>query len=270
MSLMTNEEITAEFEELFGSGSEDTEEPTEENQTTEEEPEEETTTEETSEEETGDEEGSEDSSEDESEEEQKKSNLDQASQSKQNHAFAQQRLQIKEQEKFIRSLGKLVGFDENASTEDIQAKIKEALIEKEAKENGISVELAQRLDRAEALLQENDRIKLEKKVTEEFSDLIEKHNLDRQGVEDFTQYLIDNDKNPMEGKEVDLEAEYLKLHFQEMIDSAVSEALAKEEARRKKVEESAPSEAPGGAKDKGEAKISTVQELDDLFNSMDL
>lgn len=272
---MTNEEIMSEFASLFGSDTtpdeeeETTEETTEEE--TEDKPEEETT-EETSEEETPDESGEDgkDASEDESEAQTKaQSSSKVSSQSKQNHAFAEQRLQIKKNEQFIRSLGKLIGFDDNASVDEIQEKIKDALIEKSAKDNNISVELAKRLDRAEELLRENDRIKLENKVQEDFTVLIDKYKLDEAAVSEFTAFLIDNGKNPIVDPNVDIEAEYLKLHYNDMVKAAVDAALAKETARQKKVEEKAASGAPKGH-DKGEQKITSVKELDELFNNMDL
>lgn len=275
MSVMTNEEITAEFETLFGANQDSEEpetEPTEEDQTTEEETTEEDTEEEVSEDEETEEDQEEDNADDTSDTEPEPSAKDSAAskKSKQNHAFAEQRLRIKEQERFIRSLGKLIGFDDRASIEDIQEKIKDALIEKEAKDNNISVELAKRLDRAEELLQENDRIKLEKKVQEDFSDLIDKHNLDEEAVNEFTTYLLDHGKNPLIDQNVDIESEYLKLHYQDMVTAAVNEALEKEKNRQKKAEEKAASGAPSGGKDKSESKVSTVKELDDLFASMDL
>lgn len=265
---MTNEEILSEFEELFG-----TEDKPDEEETTEEETEEtsEDTTEETAEEEEkadDEEEQAEDESKDESDSH--KETPPATKQSKQNYAFAEQRLQIKKNEQFVRNLGKLIGFDEKASVEEIQDKIKDVLIEKTAKENNISVDLAKRLDLAEEVLQENHRIKLEKKVQEDFSELIDKHNLDEAAVNEFTTYLIDNGKNPMLDQNVDLEAEYLKLHFNDMIQAAVSEALSKEAERQKKVEEKSPSGVSKSPVDKGEQKINSVKELDDLFANMDL
>lgn len=262
---MTNEEILSEFEELFG-----TEDKPDEEETTEEETEEtsEDTTEETAEEEEEKAEDEEESSEGAPEDEPPAPK--DTKQSKQNYAFAEQRLQIKKNEQFVRNLGKLIGFDEKASVEEIQDKIKEVLIEKTAKENNISVDLARRLDLAEEVLQENHRIKLEKKVQEDFSELIDKHNLDEAAVNEFTTYLIDNGKNPMLDQNVDLEAEYLKLHFNDMIQAAVSEALSKEAERQKKVEEKSPSGVSKSPVDKGEQKINSVKELDDLFANMDL
>ena len=264
---MTNEEIMSEFENLFGGDKPDEEEaPVEETEN--EEPSSEEPVEKADETEKSDEEGN--TTKEEKPVEDSQPPAEDKKQSKQNYAFAEQRLQIKKNEQFIRSLGKLIGFDDSASVSEIQDKVKEVLLEKEARDNNIPIELAKRLDRAEELIQENDRIKLEKKVQEDFSELIDKHNLDEGAVNEFTQYLIDNDKNPMTGKAVDLEAEYLKLHFQDMIDSAVADALAKEESRKKKVEEKAASGVPKGAGDKGESKISSVKELDDLFANMDL
>lgn len=260
---MTNDEIMSEFEELFGS-----EEKPDEEETSEEETEEtdEETTEETAEEEKAEDE--EESSESAPEDEPPAPK--DTKQSKQNYAFAEQRLQIKKNEQFVRNLGKLIGFDEKASVEEIQNKIKDVLIEKTAKENNISVDLAKRLDLAEEALQENHRIKLEKKVQEDFLELIDKHNLDEAAVNEFTTYLRDNGKNPMLDQTVDLEAEYLKLHFNDMIQAAVTEALSKEAERRKKVEEKSPSGVSKSPTDKGEQKISSVKELDDLFANMDL
>lgn len=265
---MTNEQITAEFEELFGTGTEPDEEEEQASEETED-TEEETTEEETTEEEgTDEEEQAEDESKDESDSQEKTQPA--TKQSKANHAFAEQRLQIKKNEQFIRSLGKLIGFDESATIDDIQNKIKDVLIEKEAKDNNISIELAKRLDKAEELIQENDRIKLEKKVQEDFSDLIDKYNLDEESLNSFTTHLMDSGKNPLLDRTVDIEAEYLKLHYEDLVQAAVKEALAKEATRKKKVEEKAASGAPKGASDKEDKAITSVKELDDLFNSTDL
>lgn len=263
---MTNEQITAEFEELFGTGTEPDEEEEQAPEETED------TEEETTEEETTEEEEKADD-EEESSESAPEDNLPASrdtKQSKANHAFAEQRLQIKKNEQFIRSLGKLIGFDESATIDDIQNKIKDVLIEKEAKDNNISIELAKRLDKAEELIQENDRIKLEKKVQEDFSDLIDKYNLDEESLNSFTTHLMDSGKNPLLDRTVDIEAEYLKLHYEDLVQAAVKEALAKEATRKKKVEEKAASGAPKGASDKEDKAITSVKELDDLFNSTDL
>lgn len=270
---MTNEQIVSEFEELFGNSAppdEDettpTEEPTEE---PEDKPEDEAAEEISDDEGEGGEDQAEDESKDESDSQQKTPPVT-TKQSKQNYAFAELRNQNKQNEQFIRGLGKLVGLDNNASVDAIKDKIKEVLIAKEAKDNNISIELAKRLDAYESDKQELERVKLEKKVQEDFSELIDKHNLDEEAVNEFTSYLIENGKNPIVDKSVDIESEYLKLHYEDMIQAAVAEALAKEEARRKKVEDKAASGVTKTPGDKGEHKISSIKELDDFFANTDL
>lgn len=261
MSEMTNEEIAAEFETLFGGA----------------EPEEETAEEQVEEAAASEEDGLETTTEDEEEqaaEEPEESAPEPTSadsqQARQNHAFAEQRLTIKKQNDFIKSIGKLMGFDESASFEDIQTKAAEVLLEKQSKEQGIPVEFLQRLERAESLIQENAQIKLERKVSEDFTDLINEHSLSDEEVSEFTDYLIDNGKNPMLNQNVDIRAEYLKLHMNDIIAKHVNAALEKESARQKKVDAHSASASPNSPGDKDEKTISTVKDLDDLFNDMDL
>lgn len=270
MSDMTNEEIVAEFEELFGGSSTDDEEQPAEDEVQETQEETDTADEENPEE-TAEEDQAQDESEDESDSHKETppaTNDNQ--QSKQNHAFAEQRLQIKKQNTFIRNIAKLIGFDETATLEQIQDKVHDVLLEKEAKDNNISVDVMKRLERAEDLIQENDRIKQEKQVTENLADLIEEHDLSKEDVDTFVAYLIDNNKNPMLDPSVDLKAEYLKLHYKDMVAAAVKEALDKEADRKKKVDEQAASGVSNSVSDKEPSKIESVKDLDDLFNNMDL
>ena len=262
MSVMTNEEITAEFESLFGTEeapAEDVQETTEET-TDESSAPEEPTAEETQEEQT----------EEAVEETQPEEQPAPTKQSRQNHAFAEQRLQIKRQNDFIRGIGRLIGFDDNASLDAIQEKVAEVLLEKQSKEQGVPVEILQRLEKAESLIQENEQIKLEKKISEDFTDLIGTHSLSDEEVEEFTAYLIENGKNPMIDRSVDIKAEYLKLHMNDIVARAVQEALDKENQRKQKVDDHAPSAADKSPGDKDEATITSVKELDDLFATMDL
>lgn len=262
MSEMTNAEITAEFEALFGGAAVDDQPAPEEV----EEPE--TPEEEAPEEEPVDEEQEETSEEEESGNEEPAPAP--TPQSRQNHAFAEQRVQIKKQNDFIRNIGRLIGFDDKANLEDIQQKVAEVLLEKQSKEQGIPVEILQRLERAESLIQENEQIKLEKKVSEDFADLIDEHSLSDSDVEEFTNFLIENGKNPMIDRNVDIKAEYLKLHMSDIISKAVDAALKKENERKQKVDDHSPSETPKSPGAKDEATITSVKELDDLFDGMSL
>jgi len=257
---MSNEEITNEFESLFGS--EESEEEIEEKPTEEEE---ETEDEEETEEETEEEE-SEEESEEEKPEEEKPEDKKKA---KQNYAFAQQRQQIKAQEQFIKKLGKLIGMD-SAKPEEIQDKVQELILQKQSKEQNIPVEILQRLEAAEAIVAENQAIRRQTEVKDAIAELAEKHDLGDDEITEFTQYLIDNDKNPLEHPEIDIAAEYLKLHYDDMIQAAVKEALSKENERKKKVDENSTSPAPDNQGAPEEGKINSVSELDKLFSGLDL
>jgi len=261
MAGISNEEITNEFDTLFGDPSDD-EEIDETSTDDDEKPEEEEPEEEKSEEEEEEKPEDDDSEEKPEEPEDKKK-------AKQNYAFAQQRQQIKAQEKFIKNLGKLIGM-EGAKTEEIQNRIQEVLLEKQSKEQNVPVEILQRLEKAEAIVLENQEIKLQNQVQNAFADLVERHSLEPEQVEEFTQYLIDNDRNPMEHPEVDIAAEYLKLHYEDLVKAAVDSALNKEKERQDKVKDKSPTATPGGGGDPVETKIETVADLDKLFSSMDL
>ena len=258
---MTNEEISQEFEDLFGDDTDEEEKEPEE--TSEEEtPEDE---EESEEEQSDEEESEEEETEEESEEEPKEDKQ----QARQNYAFAQQRQQIKAQETFIKNLGKLIGMDD-ASTEDIQTRVQEVLLEKQSKEQNIPIEFLKRLDAAEAVIQENQAIKRQSEVQHSLTSLAEEHGLSSEEVTEFAQHLIDEGKNPLEVDGIDIKAEYLKLHYNDMIQAAVDKALNKEKERKDKVKTKSGEPVPDGGGAPEEKKIETVEDLDAIFNKLDL
>ena len=68
----------------------------------------------------------------------------------QNYAFAEMRNKLKAKDTFIEDLAASIGLDSNLSTDEKQAKIKEAILQKQAKESGIPLETLQRLEVLEA------------------------------------------------------------------------------------------------------------------------
>lgn len=263
---MTNEEISQEFENLFGDSEEEQPEETPEEETPEEN-EDEKTDDESDDEEPPEDKASDDSSED--EEPPEDPSPEDKKKAKQNYAFAQQRQQIKAQETFIKNLGKLIGMD-NAKPDEIQNKVQEVLLQKQSQEQNIPVEILQRLQNAEAIIQENQEIKRQNEVQSSFADLVEKHGLSQEDVSEFTQHLINEGKNPLDNPNVDIHAEYLKLHFDDMLKSAVADAVKKEQQRKDKVKDHGSEKVPGGGGTPDDKKINSVKELDDLFGGMDL
>lgn len=277
MAGMSNEEIINEFDSLFGVAEKHDEEETEVEETEVEGTESENTegsetdsTEESEQDDSEDKGNSGDADSDNTENKSKPS--DKSKSAKQNYAFAEMRQQNKKLNDTVKKLGARLGFDADASIDDILSKVDDIMLSKESEEKGIDPEILRRLDRAEALIAENDRIKLENKVQSDLTDLIEEFNLDDESTQDFISTLIEQGKNPMDGKtQVDFKAEYLKLHWKDMLNDAGKKAVSKEQERKKKVDKHSSSKVPGYASEDSDAdKISTVKELDKLFNSMDL
>lgn len=263
---ISNEEIMAGFEELFA------DESTEESEEIEEETEE---TEEVETEESEEDEGTEESEEDSEEESEEDKPEDKESpedkqKKKQNFEFARMRTENKKQAALLKKMGEVLGMDPKATPDQIAERFEQALLEKEAKEKNVPVELLQRLQELESIAAENTRVKIENETHKAFTDLAEKYELDSAALTEFATYLAQNGKNPLDGVEVDIESEYIKLHHADIVKAAVDAALAEEGKRKKKVEEHASSRTPGSSTDPGDsgAKIETVADLDKYFASL--
>lgn len=258
-----NQDIIAGFEELFGVSSE--------------EPEVEETVEEAEEvEETeGTEEGSEEiaeETEEEQSEEKPEESAEDKQKSRQNYEFARLRTENKKQANLLKNLGKAIGLDPKATPEEVAEKVNEILLQKEAKEKNIPVELMQRLQELESIAAENTRVKIENETQKAFTTLAEKYSLNSDALTSFAHELAANGKNPFDGVEVDIESEYIKLHHEDIVKAAVDAALNAENQRKKKVEEHAGSKVPGSSTDSGDGgkKIESVADLDRYFSTLNL
>lgn len=264
---MDNDAIMQEFASLFGleGGSEETETETEVIEI-----EAETSTEEQTEEtqvETETEEGGEGGSDDGQETE----TTEQNHQSKANFAFAELRKKNKEYSNVFKELGKAIGLPDETPIEDVIGKVQETILARQAKEQNIPVSVLQEIQELRSIVNENKQIKLENEVTTAFTDLATKYKLSSEQLVDFANHLDASNKNPLNGVAVDIEAEYLKLHYQDMVKAAVDDALKSEQRRKDKVDAHGSSKVPDKAGDTGEApKINTVADLDRFFGGMNL
>ena len=189
----------------------------------------------------------------------------------QNYAFAEMRNKLKAKDTFIEDLAASIGLDSNLSTDEKQAKIKEAILQKQAKESGIPLETLQRLEVLEARDRQYQLTQRQQQTQDAMAGLVEKYSLDNEAVESFVQQLIEDGKNPLEVDGVDLETEYLKLNFQTIVQREIDSAVKAERDRSKKATSKAASAADTGHNDgASDKKINSVKELDDLFNGMDL
>ena len=189
----------------------------------------------------------------------------------QNYAFAEMRNKLKAKDTFIEDLAASIGLDKNLSTDEKQAKIKEAILQKQAKESGIPLETLQRLEVLEARDRQYQLTQRQQQTQDAMAGLIEKYDLDNEAVESFVQQLVEDGKNPLEVDGVDLETEYLKLNFQTIVQREIDSAVKAERDRSKKATSKAASAADTGHNDgASDKKINSVKDLDDLFNGMDL
>ena len=189
----------------------------------------------------------------------------------QNYAFAEMRNKLKAKDTFIEDLAASIGLDSNLSTDEKQAKIKEAILQKQAKESGIPLETLQRLEVLEARDRQYQLTQRQQQTQDAMAGLVEKYSLDNEAVELFVQQLIEEGKNPLEVDGVDLETEYLKLNFQTIVQREIDSAVKAERDRSKKATSKAASAADTGHNDgASDKKINSVKDLDDLFNGMDL
>lgn len=261
-----------DFAEAFGLGVPESEDPTDDiDEDTSEEETEDIDTEET---EDVDEEQS-DEEEPESEEQPDSVDNSQKSRSdaQMNYKFAQLRSQNRELTKVLQSVGSILGLDKNASGVDLINGVKQAVLQQQAKDQGIPIETLEKISQLENLVEENNRIKLEKDTTQAFNELIEEFDLSPSQVQDFTTHLIDSNLNPLEGKDVDLKAEYLKLHWQDMLQAAKDSAVESENKRREKVKNHAGGGVPdkkGGISKDGDYEISTVADLESFLSKQSL
>lgn len=189
-----------------------------------------------------------------------------------NYKFGELRNQNKQLTNTLKKLGKALGLEDNTPVETIAERVQTALIQKESKDSNIPVEMLERLNQLEIIAQDAENIKLEKEVSESLTKLAEKYSLDGEQLTSFTNELIDNGKNPFEVKGVDIETEYLKLHFEEIISAAKDKAVSDDKARRDKAKEHAGGKVPGKAEEGGGGsgdKIETVSQLSKALDSLE-
>ena len=191
---------------------------------------------------------------------------------KQAEIFYNMRQEQKAHKAFIQTLGKALGIDSKADEQTIMSTIQDMIIQKEAKDNNIPVELLEKINKLENALQANESEKYEVQIQEDLAALGEKFDLDQDAMEEFLFALAENGKNPLEVQGIDLEAEYLKMHYEDLITKAKDDAVRSEEERKKKIEKSGSSGTPSkkGSKagDGEKPEITSIKDLDAFFDSL--
>lgn len=255
----SNEDILKDFEEMFSQGQEDENEDNEPENDLEDQNDDNEDSEDETEEDQDDDEGSEDK------EGKEKGN----SPSKQAQAFYTLRQQVKERDKILKSIGSVIGLDDNASSEELISAIQNILVQKEAKDQGVPVEYLQRLQALESQVQEAQSIKHEAKLKDELTNLADEFELDGDALTEFVLELDKQGKNPLTNEGVDIKSEYLKLHWKGMLENAKAQAIAGETARKDKVDKKASKTPPAkvGGDPSGVDEVKTIADLDAMLDA---
>ena len=105
-------------------------------------------------------------------------------------------------------------------------------------------------------------------VEQGFQDIRTKYNLNDQQLNEFATSLIQNNLNPLE-KDVDLMKEYRNMHFEDLIQDAVTKAVANEQSRAATATQTSTnpgSQQTNAAAPGAPAKINSVRDLQTWFN----
>lgn len=266
--VQTDSEIVAEFEELFGSNVPASESESQEEESQDEEQVEEESTDEPSEEEETEEE-SEDEDEESEDDTSKKKKTEDPNVKKQREAFYKMRTQNKSYEKLFKRLGKLFDLSDSGDADEIVSKIEDAILQKEAQKENVPVDVMRRLQELESIVNQKESSDRENRVTTDLAKVGEKYGLDQDEMEAFVLELAEDGKNPLEVDGIDLESEYLKRHFDEILQAAKDEAVQQESERKDKVKDKAASGLPGKKDKSGSAnEIKSIEDLNTFLDSI--
>lgn len=182
---------------------------------------------------------------------------------KANEAFAAMRTQNKQYKDLMKNVAALL--DINGENPDeiltaVQAKAQAA----QAKQQGIPLEVMQRLQQLEQKEAEASRLENQRQAYLAFEGVKNKFGLDNKSLEAFATQLSEKGLNPFEGG-VDIQTEYIKFNYDNLIAQAEARGAQQEAQRAAKAQSkgSTPNRQNGGGQGDAEVKITTVKELGD-------
>lgn len=185
-------------------------------------------------------------------------------------AFAQMRVENSTYKNTLKNVANILGIaevnDPVAMAEAIQAKALEA----QAKKENVPLETLQRLSKLEQLEQELTHEKLKSQAVTGFEQVAKTFKLSEAEVVGFGQQLAGLGINPLE-QPIDLVTAYRELHWETLLAKAAEQGRQEEAARAAKAGQhsSEPGAAVGGTPG-AQDKVTTVKDLDNFFNGLNL
>lgn len=185
-----------------------------------------------------------------------------------NKAFAEMRVRTQKYEKTLKSLGTLLGAQDINDTESILNLVQEKVLQAQAKQQNIPVELLQKLDLLEAESQARQKDALTQQALISFQNVKNQFGLDDKGLDAFADELAKQGINPF-AQQVDLVKVYRDFHFQDIIAKEVQKAVEAERQRALKAATSSttPGSATGVTGGAAPSQIKTAAELENWFKT---
>jgi hypothetical protein len=183
-----------------------------------------------------------------------------------NRAFAELRVKTQKYEKILKSLGNLLGAQDVNDPDAILNLVQEKVLQAQAKQQNIPVELLQKLDLLEAESQERQKAALTQQALIGFQNVKNQFGLDDKGLDAFAEELAQNGINPF-AQQIDLVKVYRDFHFEDIIAKEVQKAVEAERQRALKAatESTTPGSATGVGGGTTPSQIKTASELENWF-----
>lgn len=189
---------------------------------------------------------------------------------KQNSAFAQMRIQNKEQSDLLMELARATGQNPK-NTMEAQQILREGLTKVVSKNRNIPEDVLREMEEDKRALAEYKQTQARQKALAGFQQVKDLHELSREDINDFADKLIENKLNPFE-QEINLVKEYRYLYFDQLMAKAKEAGVQEERARSLKAQQNSttPSAQKGIPENTGsqEAPIKSVKDLDKLLDSL--
>lgn len=183
-----------------------------------------------------------------------------------NRAFAELRVKTQKYEKILKSLGNLLGAQDVNDPDAILNLVQEKVLQAQAKQQNIPVELLQKLDLLEAESQARQKDALMQQALIGFQNVKNQFGLDDKGLDAFAEELAQKGINPF-AQQIDLVKVYRDFHFEDIIAKEVQKAVEAERQRALKAakESTTPGSATGVTGEATPSQIKTAAELENWF-----
>ena len=176
-------------------------------------------------------------------------------------AFIYLRQQNQSFKNTLKGVAEILGIDPKASEADMMAALQAKVVEGQAQNANVPVEMLQRLQTLEAKNAEIERSERERVTLLGLQQVKTQFGLEDKDLTKFTQDLIAAGMNPLE-TDVNLINTYKSMHFEDLMQKAIADAVAKEQARAAKAASTSSTPDPKrGDPGSGDGKITTQTQL---------